>query len=1041
MNRRNFLQALGVSGGVSTLAACGIDDNRYYTPIEQILPYVVRPEQITPGMPTYFATCIGTGPNAYPALAVHREGRVINVGANTRAPADNAIPVSSFMELQRHYSPDRVKQPTADGQAISWEDGQKKLTDAVQAARSGGKKVVYLGAYQTGAFAQLMDGFTGGNNVHWEALGRDAEATAANQLFGSPALPFYNIAKAHYVLSFGAEFLGGSWGGAWSQSAFSHARDRDDGQFVARYSLVAPMRSQSGANADDWYAATPGSEAQVALAVAKLVAEAKHYSGPATKLVAGADVAAAAAAAGIDAAAIEEMAKHFAANPALALPGGVSGQSGSATELAAAVYALNIVSGHNLMTSGGYAGQVSSFADLEALVADMKAGKVGVLLIDDADPVHSLPGGDFAEAMGSVGLTVSVSSHVSETSAICNVTLPSSDVFEDWGHEEPLLGFHIIRQPAMTPLNDTRSLGDVVLATWRAVDAANAPAGSWHDAVKAFALANLFNTPAPAVVEDAVEDAVEVVPVTVEGEVVEEAIVDDGGAAFVTWWAKVLADGAYVSPAYGNKVALALTGGITFAPAVMAGAGELFLHVYEHAHTGDGRFANQPWAQELPDPLTGQVWDSWVLMHPETAKSLGVEDNSLVSLTTDAGTIEIGVEMAPYIRKDVVAVAFGQGRTTASGRYAENCGRNVVDLLAATKGAHGALALQQAKVSAKSAGKPAELVNTFSWEDGDDNRGFAVVANHKDYEKHGDDAQHDGGEFTNMHFPKLDKRLNESGIAGFYPEPDHPTYRFALTVDTDKCTGCGACAVACYAENNLPIVGKQKVREGREMGWIRVNRYLKGDEIHFVPMMCQHCGHAPCESVCPVLATYHTIDGLNAMVYNRCAGTRYCSNACPFSQRKFNYHTYAWPEPFNLQLNPDVVTRTMGVMEKCTFCVQRIRRVKSAYKDAHGFTSVVPEEALGQLVACAEACPSQALTFGNHNNETSTTRTSRKSGRNYFPLEDLNLYPAVNYLAKVSFHVEHAAHGGGHGGAEASHDAPAHEPTENHEPAHKPAGH
>ena len=299
----------------------------------------------------------------------------------------------------------------------------------------------------------------------------------------------------------------------------------------------------------------------------------------------------------------------------------------------------------------------------------------------------------------------------------------------------------------------------------------------------------------------------------------------------------------------------------------------------------------------------------------------------------------------------------------------------------------------------------------------------------------------------------MDKRLQAAGIGGFYPPPDHPTYRFAMTVDTDACTGCGACNIACYAENNLPVVGKQKVAEGREMGWIRVNRYIQGDDIHFVPLMCQQCGHAPCESVCPVLATYHTIDGLNAMVYNRCAGTRYCSNACPYSARKFNYHSYAWPEPFNLQLNPDVVTRTMGVMEKCSFCVQRIRRVKSAYKDHHGFTAVVPGDALKQLTACADACPSQAITFGNLNDESSVPASSRKSGRNYIPIAELNTFPAVNYLAKVSFHFElDAHHGGGHDagadhgdGHEApadhggGHDAPAEGGGEHHEAA--PAGH
>jgi molybdopterin-containing oxidoreductase family iron-sulfur binding subunit len=475
-----------------------------------------------------------------------------------------------------------------------------------------------------------------------------------------------------------------------------------------------------------------------------------------------------------------------------------------------------------------------------------------------------------------------------------------------------------------------------------------------------------------------------------------------------------------------------------------------------HAFLLDGRYANQPWAQEVPDPMSGHVWDTWAVIHPSTAAKLGVSDNDTITINAGGVALTVGVEVQPTVRPDVVAVPMGGGHTAASGRYAESIGQNVATALARTVDPQGTI-VWHAKCSVAAGGGQADLISTFGG-DHDRDRGFVALCNADTFAHEGDKPVAHPGEFTGIHHLELDKRLRERDIEGFYPIPDHPVYRFGLTVDTNKCTGCGACSVACYAENNLPVVGKEKVKEGREMSWIRINRYFKeggsqdhgiegGNSVHFTPLMCQQCNHAPCESVCPVLATYHSIDGLNAMVYNRCAGTRYCSNACPYSARKFNYHTYVWPEPFNLQLNPDVATRTMGVMEKCTFCVQRIRRTKSAYRD-QGFRKTVPAEALSQLTACAEACPSQALTFGNIIDEASAPHFTRKSGRNFFPIADIHTYPAVNYLAKASFHFspghhgggEHAEggdHGEGHGGD--AHGADAHG-ADKHEPAHDAHG-
>ncbi len=1036
MNRRSFLRAMGIGSSATALTGCGLDDNRYYTPVEKLLPYVTHPVQTTPGNPSYFATCVGRGPSAWPVVAVHREGRVVNVGANQvanakgpmgsdpryRYRAERAVAPTQFFELQRQYSPDRIAGPMLDGVDTPWEEATKTLTDAVVAAKAAGKAVAFLGPYHSATLPVLLDLVTEGNAVFWEPLGLENEALASKALLESDSLPRYDLSKARYVLSFGAPFLGDAWGGPGHAADFARGRDANEGRFVTRFAAVTPMRDQTAGNADDWYPCNPGTEAQVALAVAKIVARKRQYSGPGQEIVMrGGDPTSAAQASGLTVAQIESLADAFLKGGGVALPGGLSGASARGTQLAAATYLLNIVAGaRDLFLSGGYAGPVHAYSDVAKLIADMSAGRVGVLLMGDLDASFVLPkAAKFAEALQNVDLSVALTSHPNETTSKVKLILPTHSVLEDWGDEEPMQGFRVVRQPGMSPLLDTRSMGDVLLDCWRATDAENAPTGDWRDYLMRRWSADVFGPQVRGVgVDETVAELVAVPP--------------EPGPEFLRWWEGVLGDGFFASR--GGGTPLRPTGVMQEqrGSGELPGGNEYALVVYPHPFLVDGRYANEPWAQETPDPMTGHVWDTWALVHPNTAARLGVSDNHMLRIETDAGSVDVGVEVHPCVKENVIAVPLGGGHTEASGRYAAGVGANIIDALGVVTDPWGGIAWQQSTCRASSINRPGDLHSTFGvyprdyapgsplTDDSDSHRGFAVLVNAEEWaDGGGDDVKGKPGKLTGLHHIQLDPRLKAQGVTGFYPMPDHPTYRFGMTVDTNACNGCGACTIACYAENNLPVVGKEKVKQGREMNWLRVNRYFKDQEgsetpsVHFVPMMCQQCGHAPCESVCPVLATYHTIDGLNAMVYNRCVGTRYCSNACPYSARKFNYHTYVWPEPFNLQLNPDVVTRTMGVMEKCTFCVQRIRRAKSAYRD-RGFTRPVPDQVLEQLPACAEACPSQAITFGNLNDEESGPSKARKSPRTYEPIADVNTYPAVNYLARASFHFE-LEHHGGHG--------------------------
>lgn len=1032
LNRRDFLKALGIAGAASA-AACSWDDNWYRTPVEELLPYVVKPEQVTPGTPTFFATTITTGPGAWPVTGRHRDGRVINVGSNYQAPGfGGGVPKAALLELQRHYSPERLRAPVSGGSETSWDKAADQLAEAVGKARNAGKKVAFLGGYHSGALAQLIADYTQGNSVHWEPLGRSDEADAAEIVFGERRLPRYELSDARFVLSFGAPFLG-TWGGVDLESGYAAARNPNKGGFIVRHALVSPHVDQTGANADDWYACKVGSEVPAAFAIAKLIADKHGYVGTAATLLSTVDFAKAAAASGISEDKLKEIAERFAgAQKAVAFPGATPD-----TDLAVACFLINIVSGNIGKTffTDGFGGPIHSLRHVAALIEDLKAGKVGVLLLGDTNPAYSLPPSlGFAEAAKKADLVVALTGEPSETSGLAGLVLPVANTFEDWGDEDLSATTHLLRQPTMTPLWESRSVGELLLKTARSAG-----------------LTPLQPAPLPAESEEAedtdeTEDSDEsqaaqaVVPLGFEPETWRDYLVArwqrevyphaQNPGTFKQFWLQSLRQGAARVRSAATTPPISLSGYRIPTREPASGVG---LQLFAHPHRFDGRFANAAWAQEIADPMTGNVWDSWIELSPDLAAELGVKDRDEVEVSTSAGSFKVGVEVYKGLTGKTAALAFGQGRTS-TGRYADNRGQNAFALISGeAKDSAGNILLSGGSVQIKKTGAVSDIWSTFG-ADSDGGRFWGVAVNADALAKVGDKPSDHPGELTGIHHLGRDERLSEKDRMNFYNPPDHPVYRFAMTVDTNACDGCGVCVIACYAENNLPIVGKGLIKRGREMNWLRINRYWEKNpdgsaDIRFIPVMCQHCALAPCESVCPVLATYHNIDGLNAMVYNRCVGTRYCANNCPYVVRRFNFHSYVWPDPLTLQLNPDVSVRTMGVMEKCTFCVQRTRNIKDAYRDRD--VHLVPDEALRQLPACAEACPTDALTFGNLNDERSAPAQTRKSARSYIILEELNTVSAVNYLAKANYHVPEAGHhGGGHGHDDPSTDS--HHDAEHH---------
>ncbi|MGH7647789.1 MAG: 4Fe-4S dicluster domain-containing protein, partial [Gemmatimonadaceae bacterium] len=472
------------------------------------------------------------------------------------------------------------------------------------------------------------------------------------------------------------------------------------------------------------------------------------------------------------------------------------------------------------------------------------------------------------------------------------------------------------------------------------------------------------------------------------------------------------------------------------------GAGDFFLMVYPSASLGDGSGANKPWLQEFPDPVTKIFWQTWVEVNEQTAAKLGIDSGDILRIESPNGTLELPAYVFMGIQSETVAIAFGQGHT-AYGRYAASVGSNAGDLLAASYDpASGGFRWASTKVSVAKTGKFTQVV-TVEGSSRQYNRGIALAMSvdelnappkEEKREKMPGDASHEY--LPGLRSPTAADAQGaiQSGLEvkemGMYDPKNWSQMakrRWAMTIDLARCTGCQACVTACYAENNIPIVGAPyqqvhtaflhgvpggNVLKGREMNWIRLERYWEGGEdggdfeARFVPMLCQHCGNAPCEPVCPVYATYHSPDGLNVQVYNRCVGTRYCSNNCPYKVRYFNWFgygephrpQYAWPERMNWQLNPDVTVRGKGVMEKCTFCVQRIR--ESEHRAKLENREVRPDEFTS---SCAQACPSKAITFGDAADDQWTVAKLAQDRRGYHVFqEQLNTFPAVVYLKKVN---------------------------------------
>ncbi|MFN2572464.1 MAG: molybdopterin-dependent oxidoreductase [Gemmatimonadales bacterium] len=977
IDRRRFLKVLGVtSAGAAAVSACGIGAE----PTERLIPYLIQPEDQIPGIATYYATTCRECAAGCGVRVRVREGRAVKLEGNPDSPINRGRLCSRGQAaIQGLYNPDRIDHPlvrNANGafEAIDWDGAIQRLAGKVRDAR--GKGIVFLSGTEASSFGDLVEEWltqVGGRRVSYEPFGFEALRVGNRMAFGTAAIPTYDFANAKYLLSFGADFLDTWLSPVEFQNGFSRAHGFDAGRpaSMAKFVYVGPRMSLTGINADQWIAARPGTEGTLALALAQVIVSQRLAALPAdagrlSGLLARHAPSAVAAQIGIEQEAIVRLAIEFAnAKGGLAVAGGMATQYANGAEIVAAVNILNYVVGAvgTLVKFGAdlAIGTTGTFGDLATLTTDMSAGRVALLLVHGSNPAHSLPGA-FQQAVGKVAYKVSFSSYIDETAAACDMILPDHHPLEQWGESRPRVGVVALQQPVVQPVFDTRSTGDVVLRL-------AGRTGTFQDYLQT----KWRGTPQQ--------------------------------------WLDALAKGGVYADAAPAARAVRLADTATnlgAAPAADASAADQTVIVFPHPHLHDGRGANKPWLQELPDPVSKIAWHSWVEVHPDTAARWGVATGDFLLLKSPFGAQKFPAWITRSVRPDVLAVPTGQGHT-AYGRYAKDRSANAFELLGAQVNSYGGRNFA-VRATATKTGEHRKIVTT---EGNPRERGRGTVevlglarakALHPgDAPFHHEETPAYASEAVEWWAERQHEKMELGNYRGEQP-------RWGLAIDLSKCTGCSACVTACYAENNIATVGEELMEHGREMSWLRLERYWLTDDAGEPqgavnqPMLCQQCGNAPCEPVCPVFAAYHTPDGLNGQVYNRCVGTRYCSNNCPYKVRYFNWYNYAerdgtyeaWPEPLSMLLNPDVTVREKGVMEKCTFCVQRIR---GAQNQARLEDRNVRDGDI--MTACQQTCPSDAIVFGDLNDRRSRVYELAGNPRGYHVLAGLNTKPAITYLARV----------------------------------------
>jgi MoCo/4Fe-4S cofactor protein with predicted Tat translocation signal len=968
--RRDFLKYVGFTTAAATLAACE-------GPVNMSIPYVVQPEQIIPGIADYYATTVFDGFDFANLLVKTREGRPIKIDNNTMAGAKFAANARIHASVLSLYDSMRLKEPKIAGKAATWADVDSKLKSSLADAKTKGGQVVLLtNTLASPSTEKLIAEFLGKNpnakHVIYDAVSESETLDAFETVYGERALVDYDFSKASVIVSVGADFLGDWQGGNYGSS---YAKGRipqgpKGNQKISRHFQLEANMTLSGAAADKRVAMSTANQKQALVLIYNIVVGA---SIPVT----------------LDAKLKAEISKIA---QELSKSGGkgvlVSGIQDKNAQML--VLAINqVLKSESFSTVGTRQIRKGSNQKVAQLINDMKAGSVHTLIMSGVNPVYSLPNSkDFVDGLKKVSLSASFSIKEDETASVTTIAAAAPHYLESWGDVSITKGTYSLTQPTIRPLFTTKQFQEVLLSL-------NGTPGTYYNYLKATA-----------------------------------ASIVSGST-----WNQVLHDGIFVGAIPLTAGGTADYNGAATALAQSKAAQGFELVLYTKTGLGDGQQANNPWLQEFPDPITRVSWDNYVTVSAADAKKLemsneivadgGLNGSYATIKTADGATLQnVPVIVQPGQAVGTVGLAFGYGKKAALKEE------------------------MQVGVNAYSLYKGFNTIQSVSLTKADGVHEFACVQGQKTLMGRGDIIKEttlkifntEDAEFWNPQpVVSLDHKEVKATSVDLWASFDRSVgHHFNLSVDLNACTGCGSCVIACHAENNVPVVGKEEIRKSRDMHWLRIDRYYSSEEtfagdnerkeniaglssslstfnemesasdnpqVSFQPVMCQHCNHAPCETVCPVAATSHSRQGQNHMAYNRCVGTRYCANNCPYKVRRFNWFLYNKNSEFDFHmnddlgrmvLNPDVNVRSRGVMEKCSMCIQKTQATILTAKNEGR------EVADGEFqTACSSACTTGAMVFGDINDKKSQVAKLVEDERMYHLLEHVGTKPNVIYHVKV----------------------------------------